>query len=127
MIKEGRIIDDIDITVKRLVLQMKDKRRHRRVALRTTIKYGLEKPPTHTSFVKDLSESGVHIQANRIFKPGTKLYLTVFINDSSFDVEGIVTWAQKAPPGMISVARSGMGIEFTSMSKGLIDFCKEKS
>ncbi len=106
---------------------MKDKRRHRRVALRTTVKYGLERPPTHTSFVKDLSESGVHIQASRIFKPGTKLYLTVFFNDSSSDVEGIVTWAQKAPPGMISVAKSGMGIEFTSISKELFDFCKEKS
>ena len=106
---------------------MKDRRRHRRVALRTTVKYGLERPPTHTSFVKDLSESGVHIQASRIFKPGTKLYLTVFINDSSFDVEGIVVWAQKTPLGMINVARSGMGIEFTSMPKGLFDFCKEKS
>jgi hypothetical protein len=104
-----------------------NRRKNKRVAFRATIKYGLEKPPTYTSFVTDLSGTGICIQANRIFKPDTKLYLTVFINDSSFDAEGVVRWAKKAPPGMLRISKSGMGIEFTSAVKGLLDICKEKS
>jgi Tfp pilus assembly protein PilZ len=103
-----------------------DRRKNKRIAFRATIKYGLEKPPTYTSFVTDLSETGICIQANKVFKPDTKLYLTVFINESSFDVEGVVRWAKKAPPGLVIISKSGMGIEFTSAVKGLLDIYKEK-
>ena len=106
---------------------MKYKRSNKRVALRTTIKFGLEKPPTHTSFVTDLSLTGVCIQANRVFKPGSKLFLTVFIDNKSFEAEGVVTWAKKAPPAMVRLTRNGMGIEFTRADQGLIDICKNKS
>ncbi len=106
---------------------MKYKRTNKRVALRTTIKYGLEKPPTHTSFVTDLSVTGVCIQTNRVFKPGTKLFLTVFVDNKSFEAEGVVTWSQKAPPSMVRITRNGMGIKFTSVDQGLIDICNNKS
>ncbi len=106
---------------------MKDRRNQKRVARRIVIRYGQEKPPMHTSFVMDFSETGVYIQASRIFKPDTKLYLTIIINDNSFDAEGIVAWAKKAPTSLIKISRSGMGIEFTSVDKGLLDICKEKS
>ncbi len=112
---------------------MKDRRINKRVALRPTVKsgtvkYGLDKPPSiFTTFVTDLSETGICIEANTIFKPGTKIYLTVFINESSFDAEGVVAWAKKPQPGIISVVKNGMGIEFTSVDKGLLDICKEKS
>ena len=106
---------------------MKCKRTKKRVAFRTTIKYGLEKPPTHTSFVTDLSVTGVCIQANRVFKPGSKLFLTVFVDNKSYEAEGVVTWAQKAPPSMVRITRNGMGIAFTSVDQGLIDIYNGKS
>jgi Tfp pilus assembly protein PilZ len=103
------------------------KRTNKRVALRTTIKYGLEKPPTHTSFVTDLSVTGVCIKANRVFKPGSKLFLTLFIADKSFDAEGVVTWSQKVPQSIVRAVKSGMGIEFTSVEQELLDICKERN
>jgi Tfp pilus assembly protein PilZ len=120
---------------------MKCRRANKRVTFRTTLKYGLGKPPLVTSYITDLSVTGVSIKTNTIYKPGTKLYMIVYVQNKSFEAEGIVTWAQKAPPrnirfaknGMgiapprnIRFAKNGMGIEFTSVDQELIDICKEK-
>jgi Tfp pilus assembly protein PilZ len=106
---------------------MINRRKNKRVALHAVIKYGLEKPPTLMCLSADLSETGVCIQANRIFNPGIKLYLTISINNRSFDAEGVVAWAQAPSSGIITSGKSGMGIEFTSVEKGLLDICKAKS
>lgn len=106
---------------------MKCQRSNKRVAFRTTIKYGLEKPPAHTSFVTDLSVTGVCIQTNRVFKPGSKLFLTVFVDNKSFEAEGIVTWSQKVPQNIVRVVKNGMGVEFTSVEQELLDICKKRN
>lgn len=106
---------------------MKCQRSNKRVAFRTTIKYGLEKPPAHTSFVTNLSVTGVCIQTNRVFKPGSKLFLTVFVDSKSFEAEGVVTWSQKVPQNIVRVVKNGMGVEFTSVDQGLIDICKKRN
>lgn len=99
----------------------------KRVPFRYTVFYGPTNPPEHTSFVTDISETGICIKTNTVYKPGTKLYLVIETPTKSYEAEGIVAWARKAPQRMIHIVKNGMGIKFTRVEKELIELYKEKS
>ncbi len=100
--------------------------RSKRVPFRVLVKYGNEKPPVHSSFVTDFSESGIKIQTNKVFKPGTVIYMTIKDGETVHECEGVVTWAKRVPPGMERVVKCGMGIRFSSIPQGLLDSYSRK-
>jgi len=106
---------------------MENRRRHKRLHFRNNVRYGLAYPPKHFSFITDFSDTGICIQTNKIYRPGTKLCLLIDTREGSFNAEGIVVWAKKAPPHLIRHMKSGMGIKFTSIAPELIDIYKDKS
>jgi len=106
---------------------MPKRRISKRVPFRSNIRYGITDPPEHTSFIMDFSDTGVYIKTNRLFTPGTKLYLLINTPHGQFKACGIVVWAKKAPPHLVRHMKSGMGIQFTSVEKGLIELYRDKT
>src|SRR3990170_4092410 len=105
-----------------------NKRISKRVIFRSVVKYGPTTPPEHTSFVVDLSDTGVCIRTNKVFKPGTKLHLNFELNEKTvYRAAGIVQWAKVAPGGLSRIVKTGMGIRFTHMEKGLLTLYHEKA
>ncbi|HZX35182.1 MAG TPA: PilZ domain-containing protein [Thermodesulfobacteriota bacterium] len=105
-----------------------NKRISRRVPFRTVVKYGPTDPPEHTSFVVDLSDTGVCIKTNKVFKPGTKLHLNFELDEkTTCRAVGIVQWAKTAPAELARMIKTGMGIRFTHMEKELLALYRKKT
>jgi len=92
----------------------------KRIPFRYTIKYGPVNPPEFTSFVTNLSETGLCIKTNKIFKPGTTLYMIIELPGGVFNTEGVVIWAKASPPALVRHVRTGMGIKFTKTDPELL-------
>jgi Tfp pilus assembly protein PilZ len=102
------------------------KRRSKRVPFRNTIHFGPHRPPEHTSFIIDLSDSGVGLKTNRVFKPGTKIYMSIETPDKGFEAEGVVVWAKRVTPRMVQLVKTGMGVKFTHVDHELLHIYEEK-
>jgi Tfp pilus assembly protein PilZ len=107
-----------------------EKRKVTRVAFRNAVHVDPNKSPENilftTSFTTDISERGTHVKTNRIYRPGTKLYLIIETSNKSYEAEGIVVWAKKVPPRLVRVVKNGMGIRFTNVCQELVDLYIEK-
>ncbi|HZX35181.1 MAG TPA: PilZ domain-containing protein [Thermodesulfobacteriota bacterium] len=105
-----------------------NKRISKRVPFRSIVKYGPFPPPEHTSFVVDLSDTGVGIRTNKVFKPGTELHMNFELDEkTTCHAVGIVQWAKTAPGGLTMLVKAGMGVRFTRMEEGLLAVYKEKA
>ena len=100
--------------------------RNRRVPFRYIVRYGLTRALECKSFVADISDTGLYLKTNRVFKPGSRIYMTIEIHKELFECEGEVRWAKRVPPGLERIARCGMGIKFSKVPQGLIDIYKGK-
>lgn len=100
--------------------------RNKRVPFRVLVKYGPENPPQFNSFITDFSDTGVYLKSNRVFSPGTKLFMTVEVNGTKYDCVGVVSWSKRVPRGMERSTKNGMGIKFTSLPQELSDLYVEK-
>jgi Tfp pilus assembly protein PilZ len=105
---------------------MRKERSSKRVPFRKTVHFGLKSPPEHTSFVTEISEKGLCIKTNKVFPPGTKLYLTIEASDKSYEAEGVVVWAKKVPPRLVRAVKNGMGIMFTRVDQEWLDIYQKK-
>ncbi len=96
-------------------------RESERIAFRSIVMYGDTRPPEKMSYMIDLSESGICIKTNTVYKPGTKLYMSIEVDDRSFDATGIVQWAKKVPPRLINLVKCGMGVKFLEVDRRLLN------
>ena len=93
---------------------------------RVIVRYGSSKPPEFSSFIANISDTGVYLKTNRVFRPGTLIFMTIEDNEENFNCEGIVSWARRVPPGLERITRCGMGIKFTMVPEGLLKIYNEK-
>jgi len=100
--------------------------RNKRVPFRVLVRYGPENPPQFNSFIADFSGTGVYLKTNRVFSPGTKLFITVEVNGTKYACEGVVSWSKRVPRGMERTAKNGMGIKFTLLPQELSALYFEK-
>ncbi len=85
---------------------MADRRRKSdRKSKRTSIRYGQEKPDL-LGYSKDVSDTGIKMEARKVFKPGTLLLITV--GDEPAILKGRVMWAQSG----VASHLGSMGINF---------------
>ncbi len=105
---------------------MSDNRASKRIPFRNNVRYGHTNPPQSISFITNLSDTGLYIKTNKIFVPGTKLFLLIETGEGRFEAEGIVIWAKKAPPHLVRHIKSGMGIQFTRVASELIELYRTK-
>jgi Tfp pilus assembly protein PilZ len=77
------------------------------------VRYGIDKTD-RTGFTRDLSETGLFIKTNTVFKPGTTIQVELTFPDRTFYLWARVVWAKKVPPQLAHVLECGMGISFAN-------------
>ncbi len=101
-----------------------EKRRAGRHKKRLNIKFGVQHPDL-IGFLVDISATGLRIKTNHVFRPGTKLKMTIKDKDVNMHAEGLVTWARKVPLQMMNVTRCGMGVTFLRIDANLANYFTE--
>jgi Tfp pilus assembly protein PilZ len=104
----------------------KNKRRTKRVILRNKVFFGPNRPPIHSSFLSDLSDRGVGIKTNWAYEPGAKLQMAIDVAGNLYSAEGVVIWAKRITPGFVQLVKTDMGVRFTDVDEGLVNFYEEK-
>ena len=92
---------------------MAEKRTLERTRKRVMIRFGAGKLE-RTAFSKNISETGVFLQTNNVFPPGTTLQLEMKFPDQTFGMWAKVVWAKKVPPQLAHVLECGMGLCFVN-------------
>ena len=105
---------------------MAEKRSSKRIPFRVMLGYGPKDPPSNRSFATDLSDTGVCIKTNRVFKPGVELHMNFEVKKKAYKAYGIIMWAKVVPPRLVRMVKNGMGIRFIYMDPGLLEEYNEK-
>ena len=88
-----------------------DKRDKIRARKRLMVRYGTEKPD-RTAFTRNLSATGLFLQTNHVFKPGSTVQVALKFPERTFNMWGRVIWAKRVPPELARVMGCGMGVRF---------------
>jgi len=100
---------------------MPDNRYNDRARKRVMCRFGVDKTD-RTGFTMNLSETGVFVKTNNVFKPGTTLQLQLVFPDATYSMWGRVIWAKKVPPQLAHVLDCGMGICFVDPTPEWLEF-----
>lgn len=103
-----------------------EKRISRRAKRRVMVRFG-EGTPTRTAFTKNVSDTGLFLQTNSVYKPGTVLSVEMQFPDRTFSTWARVVWAKKVPPQLAHVLECGMGLCFMEPSPEWLAYFKEWS
>ena len=88
-----------------------DKRSGNRAKRRLMVRYGTS-AAEKTAFTKNVSETGLFVQTNQVFKPGSTIQVLIQFPDRSFSMWARVVWAKAVPPQLAHILECGMGICF---------------
>ena len=101
-----------------------EKRDIERARKRVMIRYGVES--THkTGFSRNLSETGLFIGTNTVFKPGTTIQVEIDFPKRKFNMWARVIWAKKVPAQLAHLLDCGMGICFIDPTPEWIEHYRE--
>jgi hypothetical protein len=89
----------------------KENRVVKRARSRLMARFG-ETVPDRVGFTGNISESGLYLRTNSVFRPGSTIQLAVQFPDRTFTFWGTVVWAKKVPPQLAHILDCGMGIRF---------------
>jgi Tfp pilus assembly protein PilZ len=67
---------------------------------------------SRSGYTQNISESGLFVRTNRVFRPGTTVHLEIQFPDRSFHLWGRVAWAKKVPPQLAHLVNCGMGVRY---------------
>ncbi len=98
--------------------------RTERARRRIRVRYGVGKADRR-GFTKNLSEGGVFVHTNNVFKPGTTIQIEIDFPERTFNMWARVVWAKKVPPQLAHVLDCGMGLCFVNPPAEWIDFYAE--
>lgn len=88
----------------------RDRRLIDRARRRIGVRYGAGKPE-FLGFTSDFADTGLFLQGNNLFAPGTVLTLEVDLPGGRRMIRGTVRWVKEVPPAFRRSMRGGMGIE----------------
>ena len=104
-----------------------ERRNNERVALKKAVIFGLDKPPAHWAYITDISDEGLFIKTNIIYRAGTQLYITLKDEEGAEQqMTGEVMRAKKIPPAFAAEGMSGMGVKLISYDAKLLELLKVK-
>jgi len=75
------------------------------------VRYGVQKA-NKTGFSKNVSRTGIYIQTNNVFKPGTTIQVELTFPNRTVSLWGRVVWAKRVPPQLSHTLDCGMGVTF---------------
>ena len=111
---------------------MEEKRTSERVSYKKPVEFGLVRfgpppePPKYKGYLVDLSDGGVFIKTDRVFKQGIKLTLEIKDNGNCYKMEGTVSNAKRVPPALANTVKSGMGILIENPHPELLRIYRDK-
>jgi Tfp pilus assembly protein PilZ len=100
---------------------MPEKRIAERTRKRVMVKYGTDKAD-RMGFTRNLSETGLFIGTNNVFRPGTTIQIQLKFPDREFSVWARVVWAKKVPSQLAHVLECGMGVCFVEPPPDWLEF-----
>lgn len=103
-----------------------EKRITRRAKRRIMVRFG-EGTPHRTAFTKNLSDTGLFLQTNSVYKPGTVLNIEMQFPNRTFSMWARVVWAKKVPPQLAHVLECGMGVCFLEPTPEWLTFFQDWS
>jgi len=92
-------------------VSQKNNRKQPRARRRVMVKYG-QSTADKTAFTKNLSETGLFLQTNQVFKPGTTIQVQIQFPKETFSMWAQVMWAKVVPAQLAHVLECGMGVRF---------------
>lgn len=98
-----------------------DKRRVGRARKRLLIRYGTA-AADKTAFTKNLSDTGVFVHTNAVFKPGTTIQVEIGFPERTFSMWARVVWAKQVPPQLAHILECGMGLCFIDPTADWLEF-----
>jgi hypothetical protein len=93
----------------------------RRAKSRLMVRFG-ETVPDRVGFTGNVSESGLFLRTNLVFRPGSTIQLAVQFPERTFTFWGLVVWAKTVPPQLAHILECGMGIRFVEPSTEWVSF-----
>ena len=102
----------------------KQKRIFNRAKRRVMVRYGTS-AADKTAFTKNVSETGLFVGTNNVFKPGTTIQVNLEFPDRLFSMWARVVWAKAVPPQLAHVLECGMGVCFVDPPAEWLTFYKE--
>ncbi len=98
---------------------MAEKRALKRYLRRLKVRYGVDKP-TKLAFTEDICATGMFIRTYDVIKPGSTIYIEVYLSDDcKVLLKGLVKWIKKLPPAMVGQAKkAGMGVHIVEILSG---------
>lgn len=88
-------------------------RKLRRYHKRVMVRFTSGNSHYYSGVVENVSARGLYLSSTRIFPPGTTVAIEFHADEEVHRMEGVVRWARSAPPNLVRVVPSGMGIELT--------------
>ena len=100
---------------------MTEKRRHRRLSRRLSVRYG-EGELTHTAFTTDVSSGGCFITSARLPPLHTRLHVQLLLGTGkSLYFEGEVRRHKQVPVGLTAAARGGFSVRFLPPAEAMTE------
>ena len=92
-------------------LQANNKRTISRAKRRIMVRYG-QSAAEKTAFTKNLSETGMFLHTNQVFKPGSTIHIQIQFPKHTIAMWARVMWAKTVPIQLAHVLECGMGLHF---------------
>jgi hypothetical protein len=107
---------------------MTDRRLSRRTPFRKRIKYGSTDDPGLVGYSFNISQSGIGIKANRVFRPRSRILIHIYVGGAALELgedeiirlEGIVAWTSHLLPGITPT----MGVKILNSSDDIKHVCQ---
>jgi len=100
---------------------MTEKRKHRRVNRRLSVRYG-EQEPSHAAFTTDVSSGGCFITAARLPPLHTRLHVQLLLGTGrSLYFEGEVRRHKQVPAGLTAAAKGGFSVRFLPPAEAMTE------
>jgi Tfp pilus assembly protein PilZ len=88
------------------------------------VKYGTS-TSEKTAFTKNVSETGLFVGTNQVFKPGTTIQVQIQFPERTFNLWARVVWAKAVPPQLAHVLECGMGLCFVDPGAEWFSFYRD--
>ena len=91
--------------------------RARRLRRKLKVKFG-DAQAEHLGFLEDISATGMRLNSNKSYQPGTTIKMCIYDDISKTDMyaEGYVAWADKRRYSLLRSPKKLMGIRFLQTS-----------
>ncbi len=104
-----------------------NKRKSRRIPFNQSVYYAERlQAEGRRGVITQLSNGGLFIKDSHVLQENSRVYMTIYVDDKTYEAEGTVAWTNDEPPMFGSLVENGMGIKFDKVDARLLMVYKQK-